>query len=265
MIAIICGAGEYPFSIAQRCKQLNEGFVLIFLKGIADEKLSWPDVESISVCIGEVGKALNFCSEHSVDSIIMAGSVTRPNFSNMTLDSEGKKWLIKLGIKIFLGDDGLLRAISDLFEGYGIKVISGDKFLNKNCMLSTKIQPSCVDMIDIQKGISILKALGNHDVGQAVIVENGLVLGIEGVEGTDQLIMRTRDLKKIPKGGVLIKMSKSAQDLRMDMPTIGLKTLENVYIAGFNGIAIEKGKCVVLNRDDIVNFANRHGLFVTEI
>lgn len=265
MLAIICGSGEYPLGVAQRCVDLNENFVLVFLSGIADLSYNWPSVTSSYVSLGEVGKLLEFCKKNSVDKVVMAGAVKRPNILDISFDSEGKKWLLKAGMKIFLGDDGLLRAIGALFEENGMEIISGKNFLESAEDINTKIQPSEQDLFDMKKGISVLKALGNEDVGQAVIVENGIVLGIEGVEGTDNLIKRIKQLKKTEKGGVLVKMAKASQDLRLDLPTIGIKTLENVHASALNGIAFEKGKCIVLNRSELIKFADENNLFIKEL
>ena len=268
MLAIICGNGEYPLDIAAKCQELNIDFVLVFLKGFANIEQAWPPRPYVSVGLGEVRKMLDFCSEHGVESVVFAGGVKRPSFSDISFDSEGRKWLRSIGKKIFCGDDGLLRAISDLFEQHGISVVSGQAILAQECgpdkSIYTIKQPSDIDLLDIEKGVSVLDSLGDKDVGQAVIVESGLVLGIECVEGTDALITRIRSLKKQTVGGVLVKMSKKGQDTRLDLPTIGINTIKNVHNVGLNGIAIDRKKSIILNKKQIIDYADKHGLFIIE-
>ena len=265
MIAIICGSGEYPFEIAKNLRDANIEFVLIFLNSFYNKNLQWPDVKNIKVSLGEVSKFLAFCKEENVTKIIMAGGVQRPNMSDLALDGDGKKWLKKIGKKIFFGDDGLLRAISDLFKEYGISVISGKEFLKDKKVIRTNRQPDEVDMADIMKGMSILNTLSAYDVGQSVVIENGLVLGIECVEGTDSLIKRVKDIKKTSNRGVLVKTAKITQDMRVDIPTVGIDTIKNAYLAGLSGLAVGKDKCIILNKDEIECFANEHNMFFCEI
>lgn len=265
MIAIICGSGEYPFEISKKLLAADIAFSLVLLNAFYDKTLPWPDVKRIKVNFGEVGKLLAFCKDEKVTEIIMAGGVSRPNMSDLSLDAEGKKWLKKIGRKIFLGDDGILRAISDLFKEYGISVISGKEFIDNKDVIKTNRQPDEIDMHDIVKGVSILNTLSSFDIGQSVIIENGLVIGIECVEGTDRLIQRSKDIKKTNNRGVLVKTAKINQDMRVDVPTVGLNTIKNAYLAGLNGVAVEKNRCIILNKKEIECFANEHDMFFYEI
>ena len=131
--------------------------------------------------------------------------------------------------------------------------------------LKAEIEDFEVDMADIMKGMSILNTLSAYDVGQSVVIENGLVLGIECVEGTDSLIKRVKDIKKTSNRGVLVKTAKITQDMRVDIPTVGIDTIKNAYLAGLSGLAVGKDKCIILNKDEIECFANEHNMFFCEI
>lgn len=268
MLAIICGGGEYPLRIAQCCVKNNTDFVLAFVDGSFNDKYDWPDVTSAKFSIGEIGALIDFLNSNHVQKIIFAGHINRPNLFDLSLDSVGSEWLMKIGISAFSGDDALLKKIAELFEREGFSVVQPTQFLQSltvSSYLMTSKEPSDRDKLDIEKGIAVLNDLSKHDVGQAVIVEDGLVIGIEGAEGTDRLIQRCKDVKKTQKGGVLVKLSKNEQDLRFDMPTIGLNTVISCYESGLNGIAIERGKCIFLNRTESINFANEHDIFIVAI
>lgn len=265
MLAIICGGGQYPYKIAEYCLLGHIPFVLAFINSTYDESYNWPDVTKERFNLGEVEKLLDFFSEHKVSEVIFAGHVKRPNLFDLSLDKTAQKWLFKLGANAFKGDDGLLTAIAELFNESGISVISPQQFMNSlttDQYILTMHRPSNRDFEDISKGISILSDLSKYDIGQSVVVESGLVIGIECVEGTDSLISRSQELKKYKTGGVLIKLSKNEQDLRFDMPTVGIRTLKKCYEAGFSGIAVERKSCVILDKNECIQFADQNNMFI---
>lgn len=265
MLAIICGGGQYPYKIAEYCLFEHIPFVLAFINSAYDESYNWPNVAKGRFNLGEIGKLLDFFTKHNVSEVIFAGHVKRPNLFDLSLDKTAQKWLFKLGASAFKGDDGLLTAIAELFTESGISVISPQQFMNSlttDQYILTIHRPSNSDFEDISKGISILSDLSKHDIGQSIVVENGLVIGIECVEGTDSLISRSQELKKYKTGGVLVKLSKDEQDLRFDMPTIGIHTLEKCHKAGFSGIAVERKSCIILNKDECIQFADQNNMFI---
>ena len=112
------------------------------------------------------------------------------------------------------------------------------------------------------RGFDVAKILGQADVGQAVIVQHGLVLAVEGIEGTAALIRRSATLKRKGGGGVLIKVAKPQQDRRVDLPTIGPDTIQALYDAGFKGVAVEAGSALIAGMDQVISLANKLGIFV---
>lgn len=268
MLAIVCGGGHYPLEIAKCCQSANVDFVLVFVRGSTDESLSWPAVsrETFDVC--ELNKLLHFLKDNSVDSLIFAGHIKRPNLFSLALDKTAQEWIKKIGTKVLSGDDGLLRAIADLFALEGISVIDPKQYtetLKVHDNVLTVTRPSQHDMADVFKGIGILNSLSSYDIGQSIIIENGVVIGIECVEGTDALINRCRSIKKTKNDGVLVKMSKIDQDHRFDLPTIGMNTIEACHLAGVRGIAIEKKNSIFLDRKDAISCADKYGIFVIAV
>lgn len=265
MICIVCGGGTYPFLIAHECVRKKIDFCLLFLRGFYRANLAWPKVKNSEIGLTEIEKSLKFFRENNVDAVVLAGDVRRPKFSEISLDATGMKWLAHLGFSIFSGDDALLKAVSNLLYQEGLKVISGtdlldDVFLENG--IATKIFPSKDDLVDIKLGFLEAKELGKKDLGQAVVVHNGELLLCEGEKGTEWLINSAKKYRKTSTGGILVKVSKPQQDLRLDLPTIGVDTIYQLSENKFSGIAVEAKKCIVLDKMEVIRQANLNGLFV---
>ena len=265
-VCIVCGGGSYPLLTAQECIKKNINVCLIFLKGFYNANYAWPDVNKIELNLGEVGAALKFTHENNVDTVVMAGNVTRPEFGKMSLDSVGVKWLAKLGFAIFQGDDALLKAVADLFRQEGMEIIAGTDLLDgvflEDGIFTNRI-PSEDEIESVKIGFNKAKDLGKRDLGQSVVVKGSELIAEENELGTEQLIKISGELLKNSNGGgILVKVSKPQQDLRLDLPTIGVDTIDQLHKANFNGIAIESGKCIVLNKKEVISRANEYNLFV---
>jgi len=265
-LGIIAGGGNLPSSIADAYK-INGGECFIAgLKGYAEPKL-FDKFSYKSFKIGNVGAILEFFKNNNVTKIAFAGRVNRPNLSNIQADFMGCILLARILKAKILGDDSLLQIITNFVEEKGYEVISASDLLAQNAISAIKSnnQPAKQDLVDIDFGVKVTRALGNLDIGQAVIVQNGYVVGIEAAEGTDNLIKRCSELRVTNKGGVLIKMMKSFQDRRLDIPTIGPQTIELLALYNYSGIAIEKNKVIVVEAQKTIDLADQHKIFITEI
>lgn len=267
MLGIICGGGEYPRLIAKACQAKNEKFCLVFLKGFCEES-NWPDANFLSVELGQVEQVVNFFHANGVSDVVFAGYVRRPNFSQISLDKKGTAWLLKLGKTIFDGDDALLRAVSNLMSQEGFKIKAGNDYL-KDVFLGegtfSKRNLSSSDLCDVKVGFQAAKSLGAKDIGQAVVVYNGSVIAMEDEKGTDDLIERSAQIRKSSAGGILVKTSKPQQDNRLDLPTIGVDTIENLHRHGFDGIVVESSNCIVLNKQAVIDKVNEYGMFIAGV
>ena len=167
-----------------------------------------------------------------------------------------------------MGDDGLLRFVIKEVENKGFDVI-GIHDLMPNLLVPkgvlTHQKPSKKDIIDIERGFNVAKILGKADVGQAVIVQQGIVLSVEGIEGTKALIERTKKLKRKGEGGVLVKTIKPQQDNRIDMPTIGPETVKSIFDAGLKGIAVEAGKVLLAEAEKTIELADKLNIFIVGV
>ena len=167
-----------------------------------------------------------------------------------------------------MGDDGLLSAIVDELEKEGFRVLGADQLLDAEPVREGplgKISPDPQSEADIAHGMHVARAIGALDIGQAVVVQQGLVLGVEAIEGTDELLLRCGALRREGPGGVLVKVEKPGQERRADRPTIGPRTAALAAEAGLSGIAIEAETTIVLDRDEVIRIADRAGLFVVGV
>lgn len=269
-IAIIGGSGLLPSILIDHLKEkYNRRVFVVGVKNNIDTQILH-DVDHIIVSLGEIQKVIDYLKSNSVKNIIFAGGIKKPSLLSMKLDKKGMKFLGKIGLKVLSGgDDHLLKIVIRLFEdeGFSVKSIQdiAPLLLSPKGVMGKHV-PSASDYKDITVGDNVLMKMGDLDVGQSVIVENSTVLGIEAAEGTDALIDRCSLLKKEKdKIGVLVKRKKISQDIRVDLPTIGIKTIESVYESGFKGIAVGAGESLIINKESVINFANKHKLFLIGI
>ncbi|MBX9786508.1 MAG: UDP-2,3-diacylglucosamine diphosphatase LpxI [Alphaproteobacteria bacterium] len=262
-IALLAGRGELPRVLVEVFKSQKRPYIVLAFKGQTDEEFV-QDLPHVWVSFGEVGKALKCFKDYHIKEIVAAGSMTRPTLSEIRPDWEGLKWLGKLGKKA-LGDDNLLKFLIEMVEVQGYHVVGPTDILTEllapeGLLTSEKLDDQAWQ--DIGRGIEVLSALSPADVGQAVVVQEGLVLGVEAIEGTDGLIERVAPLKRSGLGGVLVKVAKRQQENRVDLPTVGLRTVQNALKSGLRGIAIEAGRTLILNREEMIKLAQDKGIFV---
>jgi UDP-2,3-diacylglucosamine hydrolase len=194
--------------------------------------------------------------------------VRRPALASLRLDWRGMQLLGKLGLGGGQGDDRLFKLIVDELEGEGFRVIGADDVIGALLApagLLAGPAPDAAAERDIATGVAVALRLGELDVGQAVVVQHGLVLGVEAVEGTDQLLARCAGLRRDGPGGVLVKLKKPRQERRADLPTIGPATVRAAADAGLAGIAVHAGNCIIVDREDVILAADRRGLFVVGV
>lgn len=221
-----------------------------------------------SVGIGEVGRLLRFLRKNKINKIFILGGLRRPEFSKIKYDFMGLLWAWRLRKVFRQGDNSLLETIVQLFADEGITVCSlqdvdmAQKGMFLNASNKTKIQPSTTQHWDIQKGVAIIKLLSHMDIGQAVVVQQGLVLGIETIEGTDSLLSRISFVSRKGEAGTLIKIPKVNQSYKIDMPTIGLQTVEQAHKVGLGGIALDFKNCIVLNKELVLKKLDEYGMFL---
>jgi len=269
VVAVIAGGGSAPKLVLDSLRKQGIQHVIVAIKDNATQNL----VEKAThqwVGIGEIGKLLKFCRKNNVNKMVFIGSIARPSFSSMKLDMGGLFLMLRYGIgRLAGGDNKLLSSLLKMFEDEGFVVMPPES-INPELLMPSgvlgKVKPTKSDMDDINLGIKVLKALGDLDIGQSVIVEGKYVLGIEAAEGTGNLIKRCKNLKKHKKSyGVLVKMKKSSQDTRVDLPAIGVNTIDEIADSGFRGVAVGSESSLIIDIDKVVARANERKVFIVGI
>jgi UDP-2,3-diacylglucosamine hydrolase len=267
-LGIIAAKGDLSKRIVEYALGNNIDCFVLGLENESDPKLVGK-ADHIWVKLGQVSKAVEAMKKAGVSHIVFVGSLKKPDLFSLKLDMLGIKMLARITKDKFLGDNNLLSSITRFFEEYGFKVIGAHEILKDIVVeegIYTKTSPNKQDKIDIELGMKAVASLGSLDIGQAVITQTGVVLGVEAIEGTDKLIERCASVKISQKhAGVLVKLSKPKQELRMDLPTIGIKTIKNMHKAGFKGILIEAKKAIFLDQEKVIAYANKHNIFVMAV
>jgi len=263
-LGMIAGGGMMPVEIIKHCNQTGREIFVVGIEPYAKEE-ELKDAPHIFAKIAEAGKMLKTFAKNDVHDIVLAGGIKRPSFKEMIPDWEGAKLMAKLAIKK-MSDDNMFRAVMDEIERHGFKVVSIQEVVPQMLFSEGnygKAKPSQEDMDDIRRGITVAKALGAVDVGQAVVVQEGMVLAVEAVEGTDMMLSRAATVKKQGKAPVMVKILKPGQDMRTDLPAIGLQTVEQLKKYGMKGIAVEAGGILLIEREAVIKMADEAGIFIT--
>jgi DUF1009 family protein len=263
-LGIIAGGGDAPRIVMDTCRKAGREFFLVCLEGQADADLP-QDTPHVWLPFGAAAKLKTALVENNVKEVCMIGRSRRPSLLELKPDWLALKVVTKIGMGL-VGDDTLLTGIGKAIEEeIGVRVIGAHEifadFLTPDGVLGN-VSPDADAQNDIKRGIEVATMLGRLDVGQAVIVQQGIVLGVEAIEGTDALITRCRNLKREGAGAVLIKLAKPQQDVRFDLPTIGPDTMRAAIAAGLRGIAVETGRSLLINREETIALADAAGLFV---
>jgi len=262
-LGIVAGAGGLPRRLIDACREAGRDVFVLALEGAADPE-TVAEVAHAWCPLGAAARGLALLRDNQVSDLVLAGGVRRPSLATLRPDWRAAKFFARFGYRA-LGDDGLLSAVVAELEREGFRVIGPDQVLNSGLAPEgpfSRIRPDAQAMTDIAQAERIARALGALDVGQAVVVQQGLVLGVEAIEGTDALLRRCAGLRREGPGGVLVKVEKPGQERRADRPTIGPQTVALAAEAGLRGIAVEAGATIVVDRDEVIAAADRAGLFV---
>lgn len=252
-----------PGLVVEACQSVSRPYFLLGLEGQADAKECGQPPDAW-VRLGASDRLLDALRSANVDTVVLAGNVRRPSLAELKPDARSLRVLARAA-RMALGDDGLLRAIVHEFEREGFQVVGADSLVDAllapDGALSNR-KPNEQDIIDIERGIAVARALGGVDVGQAVVVQGGLVLAVEAAEGTAAMVQRAGQLRRAGGGGVLVKMAKPGQERRVDLPTIGPDTAVTAAEAGLAGIAVEAGSVLIIGRREVIAHTNAHDLFL---
>ena len=271
-LGLIAGGGELPVRLARRALHEARPLFVIRLNGFASEALT--EFEGEEAGLAELGRCIALLRKAGCEAVCFAGQVDRPDFSQLKPDLRGLKALPGAIAAARKGDDALLRFLVGEFEKEGFAIegaqaVDGDLLLPDGPLGA--VTPDEAHAADIAKALAIARIMGAHDIGQGAVVAAGLVLAVEAQEGTDALLMRCAALPAAIRGdasarlGVLAKAPKPVQERRVDLPTLGVSTIEKAAAAGLAGVVGEAGAVLVLDRAGVIAAADRLGLFVVGV
>ena len=262
MLGLIFGETNFPLEILKKVKKKHIKYLIIDL---TKKKNFKKDKNSYAVSIGQFGKIIKIFKKNKCRKVLFAGKVKKPNFSKLRLDFKGIYYIPRIVRSSKLGDAAILREIIKILKQERISTISSLTY-NPELTLKkgtySKVKPNKEDNLDIKKAISTLSKLGKYTFSQGTVVRNNKVVVIEGKGGTEKMLKRSRSKTQRNKG-VLVKFPKKKQDLRIDLPTVGLKTLVQCKAAGLKGIVLKAKQHVFLEKNKCINFANKNKMFLT--
>jgi DUF1009 family protein len=262
MIGLIFGDTNFPKEILKTIRRKRINYLIIDL---SKKKIFKNDKKSYSVSIGQFGKIINILKKNNCKKVLFAGKVNKPTFSKLKLDLKGLYYISRIIKASKLGDAAILKEIIKILAQNKIKTENSLKF-NPELTLKkgnySKIKPNKEDQLDISKAIKILNGLRHYNFSQGVIVRDNKVVAIEGKGGTKEMLKKSI-YKKSKIRGVIVKFPKKKQDLRIDLPTIGLDTLIQSKNAGLKGVVVKGKQHVFLDKQKCIQYANKNKMFIS--
>ena len=268
--SIVAGGGDLPRRVAEQARRSGRNPFVVGLKGFVEQALL-ADFGGPELSVGELGRLIQLMRKEGCEEMVFAGWLKRPDFASLKLDLKGVASLPKILAAAKKGDDALLRSVMDIFADAGFRIIGADDVLNDLLVTAGPlgaIAPAAEHWPDIRRAVEVARISGSLEIGQGAISCAGLILAVEAQEGTDRMLARIPDLPAEIRGtpterrGVLVKCPKPQQELRIDLPTIGVTTVEGAAKAGLGGIAVQAGAALVVDREAVAAAANAAGIFI---
>ena len=258
-IGLIAGNGRFPLIFAQTAKREGVRVVAVAHRGETDEAIDGVADAVTWVRVGELGKMIRTFRDAGVRRAVMAGGLSKAGvFRGGRPDLRGAMFLARLRS---FRDDALLRGVASEFESDGIEIVPSTTFLSTIVTREGTLgrhSPKKREWPDVAYGFRVAKEIGRFDVGQSIVVRGGVALAVEGMEGTDACIRRGGELGH--GGAVVVKVAKPGQDLRFDVPAVGPRTIVTMREAGCRVLALETGRTILLDRDEVIQGADAAGI-----
>lgn len=263
-LGLIAGNGIFPLIFAKEAKQENVSLVAVAHRGETSQALEELADSVTWIRVGELGKIIRIFHQAGVNEAVMVGGIGKAKlFSNFWPDLRGAAFLARIRSR---EDDQLLKGVAKELEGEGIRVLESTLFLSRIIPtegILSRVPPTSEQWEDIRLGVEVAKAIGRLGVGQTVVVKNRVVLAVEAIEGTDAAILRGGNLGK--GGVVVVKVSKPQQDLRFDVPAVGLDTIKVLHEVGGGVLAVEADRTILLEKEELMKEADRVGVTVVAV
>ncbi|MBB3173255.1 hypothetical protein FHR90_001073 [Endobacter medicaginis] len=263
-LGILAGGGPLPGRVAEAAIAQGRSVFIVGFEDFAEAAVIGCYPHRF-IRLAAAGAILSELRAQGCREIVLIGPVRRPSLRDLRPDAEGARILARIGRALFSGDDGLLAALVRVFGEEGFVVRGADAFLRDRLGgigAQGRVTPDALALDDITYGARVVRALGELDIGQGCVVQSGIVLAVEALEGTDRMLERAASLRQPGPGGVLVKLCKPGQERRADMPTLGPRSVVHASGAGLRGIAYEAGGTLFTDPAAMVDEADRAGLFL---
>jgi len=272
-LAIICGAGKFPFAVADAVIRRGRRVVLFALAG-------WADPEDVARYphhwgrLAQLGRFRRLARQDGCRDVVFIGALTRPSIAKLRVDLTTLRLLPRIIAAYRGGDDHLLSGVGRIFEHLGFRLVGAHEVAPEILVPEGRLgrhAPTARDQADIAVGQALIAAMGRFDVGQAVVVAANRVIAVEAAEGTDRMLARIAELRRDGKlhvpdhCGVVVKAPKPTQDRRFDLPSVGARTVEAAAAAGLAGVAVEAKGAITADLQDLIRAADAAGLFLIGI
>ena len=260
MIGLIFGETDFPKIILKKIKNKKNYLIIDLTKNKSFNK----DKNSYPVSVGQFGKIISILKKKNCKKVLFAGKVNKPNFSKFKVDLKGIYYLPSIIKSSKLGDAAILKQVIEILNKEKIQTINSTTYtpeLSLNKGNYSKIKPDTQDKKDITNAIKTLNKLDQYNFSQAAVSRKSKIIAIEKKEGTQKMLKKIRLIKNI-KSGVLVKLPKKKQDIRIDLPTIGLNTLRQCKNAGLKGVVLKHKRNIFLEKDKCIKFANKNKMFI---
>lgn len=261
-MGLIAGSGSFPFHFVAAASQQQHPVFAICHRGETDPALEKLVKALAWIKVGELGAIIQFFKSAGIKKAAMAGGISRVKlFGGVKLDARGALLIARLRST---KDDVIMRGVAEELQKEGIEIVPAHLFMPEQLIeegVITRARPSQEELEDIQVGLQALEAMSSQDIGQLVVVKAGVITAVEAVEGSDEAILRGGELAR-RQGGVVVKFPKVTQDLRFDLPAVGIKTVETMVAAGCRVLALEAGKSLVFDREQMIELANKHNIAI---
>ncbi len=266
-LGLLAGGGDLPLEILKA--QTGRPVHVVVLKGFADR--DYARFQPTSRSVGEIGGMIKDLRAAGCDAVCFAGYVSRPDLSSLKMDARGLIMVPKALAAGRKGDDAVIRVVVNEFEQAGFSVVGADSLLGHEGLpagLIGSVEPDAAQRADAAKAMSVAAEIGRLDIGQGAVVVDGVILAVEAQEGTNAMLERVAGLPAALRGtssarrGVLAKRPKPIQERRVDLPTIGVDTVERCAAAGLAGLVLEANGALVVDRKGVEAALAGHGLFL---
>ncbi len=260
-LGLIAGNGSFPKLFIEEAHKRGREVIAVCHRGETDPVVERMIRSCTWIKVGELGKIIDTFKGAKVSEVAMAGGITRVRlFGGVKLDARGAQLLYRLKST---KDDVIMRGIADELGGEGIEVVPSTLYLTEALMREgtlTKSEPTEEELADIAVGAAALEAMSAQDIGQLVVVREGVIVAVEAVEGSDAAIRRGGELGG--KGSVVVKYAKPTQDMRFDVPIVGRRTIETMVAVKARVLALEAGRCLIMDEPEVVKLANQHNITI---